>query len=124
MTALSVMNPFSNSARCFAIVPVLLLGFCGCVSSPNADGKLSKAAKLHDRAITFHERRCLSVASTFYRHVLALDQPKEPSVAQVAAVMKFAPRLYTTPNEFFPLADVAAVIHPDKPLIGYHLFWG
>src|SRR5262245_8607654 len=120
------MTLLLNFAQRMAILSLLLFAAfsTGCVSSPDSNSSLSKAAKLNERAIAFHERRCLNDASTFYRQVLALDPPKEPSPAQLAAVMKFAPRLYTTPNEFFPLTDVAAVIHPDRPLIGYHLFWG
>jgi hypothetical protein len=120
------MTRIHGAARRLKIFPALLLGFslAGCVSSPKATKPTSKIDKLNERAIAFHERRCLNDASTFYRQVLALDPPKEPSPAQIAAVMKFAPRLYTIAHEFFPLNDVVAIIHPDKPIIGYHLFWG
>ena len=26
-------------------------------------------------------------------------------------------------GEYFPLKDIVAIIHPDKPVIAYHLFW-
>lgn len=35
-----------------------------------------------------------------------------------------APVLRVHPAEFFPLRDVVAVLHPEYPVIGYHLFWG
>jgi hypothetical protein len=38
-------------------------------------------------------------------------------------VLRFAPRLYTTPTELFPLKDCAAILHPTERLIAYHLFW-
>jgi hypothetical protein len=38
-------------------------------------------------------------------------------------ILKFAPRLHTVKGEFFPLKDIVAVMHPDRPVIAYHLFW-
>jgi hypothetical protein len=38
-------------------------------------------------------------------------------------VRRFAPRLYTTPTEFFQLKDFAAVLHPTHRQIAYHFFW-
>jgi hypothetical protein len=55
--------------------------------------------------------------------VLALEPPKEPNPEQVMLALKFVPRLYTVPGEFFPLIQIVAIIHPTKPIIGYHLFW-
>ena len=37
--------------------------------------------------------------------------------------MLFAPRLVLVRGEFFPLKDIAAILHPEKPIIAYHLFW-
>jgi len=34
-----------------------------------------------------------------------------------------APTLYVQHDEPFPLVRVAAVVHPTRPLIGYHLLW-
>ena len=70
-----------------------------------------------------HDKRCLNEASGFYREARALDPPATPSSDQEALIMKFAPRLQTVPGEFFPLKDIVAVIHPDRPIIAYHLFW-
>src|SRR5262249_23488311 len=38
-------------------------------------------------------------------------------------VRRFAPRVYTTPTEFFPLKDFAVIVHPSERLIAYHFFW-
>jgi hypothetical protein len=70
-----------------------------------------------------HDNRCLNDASGFYRDALTLDPPVALSEEQTALIMKFAPRLHTVPGEFFPLKDIVAVVHPDRPIIGYHLFW-
>lgn len=73
--------------------------------------------------MAFHERRCLKDASALYQKVLARDPPADPTPEQSAAARKFLPRFFTTPNEFFPLNDLVVVVHPDKPIIAYHLFW-
>src|SRR5712672_558007 len=56
-----------GQARRVKVFPALLLGFslAGCVSSPKATKPMSKIAKLNERAIAFHERRCLNNASVF-----------------------------------------------------------
>jgi hypothetical protein len=94
------------------------------VGTSQPEASISKAGKLNARAMAFHERRCLDDASELYRKILALAPPAAPSPDQVAAVLRYAPRLYTVAGEFFPLSDVAAIVYPDKPVIGYHLFWG
>ncbi|HRE84367.1 MAG TPA: hypothetical protein PLN52_25220, partial [Opitutaceae bacterium] len=40
-----------------------------------------------------------------------------------ALVMRYAPRLFHPEGEFFGLKDAVAVLHPEKPVIAYHLFW-
>ena len=34
-----------------------------------------------------------------------------------------APTLYLQPDETFPLSRVAAIVHPTRPIIAYHLLW-
>ena len=68
-------------------------------------------------------RRSLDEASDGYESVLELDPPRDPSAAQRALVQRLAPRVLTTETEPFVLRDVAAVLHPDAPVIAYHLFW-
>jgi len=70
-----------------------------------------------------HRKRCLSEASAAYTRLLERDRPADPTAEQRALIFKFAPRLYLVDGEFFPLKDIVAILHPDRPVIGYHLFW-
>jgi hypothetical protein len=45
----------------------------------------------------------------------------DDSVARLARAL--APTLYVQPDEPFPLVRVAAVVHPTRPVIAYHLLW-
>ncbi len=83
----------------------------------------AEQAEWNDRAMADHERRRLDEASAGYARVLAASPPAEPTEAQWRRIRKFAPRLYTTASEPFPLKDFAAVMHPSLPWISYHLFW-
>jgi hypothetical protein len=62
-------------------------------------------------------------AGELYKRVLELAPAEEPNDRDISYIRKFCPILLTTPLECFPLKDVAAVHHPTRPLIGYHLFW-
>jgi hypothetical protein len=93
------------------------------VGSALADPIETAAPALNEQAIAAHRQRNLGEASRFYARVLKLDSPVEPTAAQRALVLKFAPRLHTVSGEFFPLKNIAALVHPDRPVIGYHLFW-
>ncbi|MEO6725776.1 MAG: tetratricopeptide repeat protein [Blastocatellia bacterium] len=81
------------------------------------------AAAHHERGVEYHQRRCLDDASREYAEALRLDPPRELTAEEWALVRRFAPRAYTTPNEFFPLKDFAAILHPTERLIAYHFFW-
>ena len=81
------------------------------------------AAALNEQAQAAHRQRRLNEASKLYGQLLQLDPPAEPSARQKELVLRFAPRIHTVAGEFFPLKDVVAIIHPDKPVIGYRLFW-
>lgn len=78
---------------------------------------------LNDEAQAAHGKRNLGEASALYKRILAVDAPQEPTAAQRALVLKFAPRLHNVPREFFPLKDIVALLHPERPVIAYHLFW-
>lgn len=78
---------------------------------------------LNTRAQAAHGKRDLGTASALYRQILAQEPPVEPTAAQRARVVKFAPRLHLVAGEFFPLKDIVAILHPERPVIGYHLFW-
>jgi hypothetical protein len=54
---------------------------------------------------------------------LELEPPRDPAPVELQLVRRFAPRVYTTSTEFFPLKDFAAILHPDGRLIAYHFFW-
>jgi hypothetical protein len=112
---------YSLAASLVLITNMFLSG--GCASSHTLQTENSHAAKLEASGMAFHERRCLNDAARFYERVLALEPPKEPNPEQVMLALKFVPRLYTVPGEFFPLIQIVAIIHPTKPIIGYHLFW-
>jgi tetratricopeptide (TPR) repeat protein len=70
-----------------------------------------------------HYRKELWQAGAYYQRALALEPPAGLTEAETAAVLRYAPVLYTTPDEFFQLLDVVAIKHPLRPLIAYHLFW-
>jgi hypothetical protein len=78
---------------------------------------------LNTQAQAAHARRNLGDATPLYQKLLAADPPAGVTPEQRALVLKFAPRLHLVPGEFFPLKDIAAIVHPDKPIIAYHLFW-
>ena len=84
---------------------------------------LEAVTRLHDRGVEFHLQRRLDEAAREYGKVLALDPPRAPGAGERALILRFAPRVYTVPGEFFPLKDAAAVLHPSERLIAYHLFW-
>ena len=77
----------------------------------------------HQAGVAFHLQRRLDEASREYARALALDPPRELSREEWQLVRRFAPRLYVTASEFFPLKDFAAVLHPSRRLIAYHFFW-
>jgi len=70
-----------------------------------------------------HAHRRLAEASTHYAQALALDPSTPASPADSDRVRQLAPQLLLHRSEPFRLKDVAAVVHPDRPWIGYHLFW-
>lgn len=95
-----------------------------CAAPPAAPAaNPGRAAAHHDRAVAFHLRRALDDASAEYAAVLEHDQPRDPTPAERRIVERLAPRVFVTRREPFALRDVAAIVHPDRPLIAYHLFW-
>ncbi|WP_414662463.1 hypothetical protein [Horticoccus sp. 23ND18S-11] len=70
-----------------------------------------------------HGKRDLGTASALYQQLLTAEPPATPTDEQRAWVTRFAPRLHMVPREFFPLKDIVAIVHPEKPIIAYHLFW-
>ena len=48
---------------------------------------------------------------------------QEERLAPFGLAMRFAPRLYTNPTEPYCIRDLIVVIHPQRPLIAYHILW-
>jgi len=71
----------------------------------------------------YHLMRRLMEASSKYEIVLRLDPPQIPSEEFFKLSLKYAPRIFVNPKEYFKLKDLVAVIHPIKPIIAYNLFW-
>ena len=71
----------------------------------------------------YHLMRRLTEASSEYEMVLKLDPPGLASEDDLKLANRYAPRLFINPEEFFDLKDLSAVIHPEKPIIAYNLFW-
>jgi len=46
---------------------------------------------------------------------------KLPDLYQLA--IRFAPRLYVNSKEPYNIKDLIVIIHPQKPLIAYHILW-
>lgn len=62
-------------------------------------------------------------AGFWYGCLLEQEQQHAVSAELADLVLKLAPELYLVESEPFVLQDCVAVIHPEKPLIAYHLFW-
>lgn len=71
----------------------------------------------------YHLDGQLRRAGQAYRRALELEPLLMLTEREAAAIRRHCPLLLTTEAECFPLKDIAAVHHPAKPLIGYHLFW-
>ena len=71
----------------------------------------------------YHLLRRLMEASSEYEIVLRLDPPQTPSEEFFKLSLKYVPRIFVNPKEYFKLKDLVAVIHPIKPIIAYNLFW-
>jgi len=87
------------------------------------DDSIALATDRNHRAVGFHEKRRLGEASALYAEVLHLDPPRQPTTVELSLIKKHTPILYVTPNEPLPLQDFAVVLHPEQPLIAYHMFW-
>ena len=82
-----------------------------------------KAAEHHEAGIAHHLERSLDRASAEYDRALSLDPPRTPSADDRRRLLDFAPRVFVTANEPFALKDAAAILHPERRLVAYHLFW-
>lgn len=97
----------------------LALAFAAVARTAAADDIVA----LNTQAQVAHGKRDLGTASGLYKQILAQEPPVAADERHRARVLKFAPRLQQVRDEFFPLKDIVAIIHPERPVIGYHLFW-
>lgn len=116
-------------ARLIALLAVLAVSSLGgCMRTPVSPAResrdLTNPGALNSLAAAHHNRGQLQAASETYRHLLKLEPPAAPSAEQRERALRYTPRLFVTPTEYFPLEDAVAVLHPTRPLVGYHLFWG
>lgn len=109
------MRPSHLPTALLLVLPTLPLA-AGDASPPDL-------ATINAQARVAHGKRNLGDATTLYKQLLAAEPPTPPNDAQRALALKFAPRLHQVADEFFPLKDIVAILHPDKPIIAYHLFW-
>jgi hypothetical protein len=107
---LSLLIPAEVSSQRAELVPQ-----CSCTSL--------EAVEANREAMEDHSRRRLQDASEGYAEALQLAPPRDASIAEQAQIFRFAPRLFVTPKEPFPLKDAAAIVHPRGDWIAYHLFW-
>jgi hypothetical protein len=105
--------------RRFSLLALAILP--AAASSPAAD--LAALEAINTQARAAHGKRNLGDATPLYQQLLTAEPPAAPTADQRALVLKFAPRLQRVANEFFPLKDIVAILHPEKPVIAYHLFW-
>jgi hypothetical protein len=89
------------------------------ISAPVQDA----AGQHHQRGVEFHLKRCLDQASQEYAAALEIEPPREATAAQISLARRFLPRLFTTRSEPFRLWDFAVILHPNRRLVAYHLFW-
>jgi tetratricopeptide (TPR) repeat protein len=74
-------------------------------------------------ANAYHLQRRLDEAAVQYAELLRLRPATLPKREQEDAILRFAPRIFQTASDPFPLKDVVAVHHPVEPMIAYHFFW-
>ncbi len=103
---------------------LLVMAAAWSASPPQAEQRVTQTAEAHhQRGVERHLRRSLDDASREYARALELDPPRELTADEWSLVRRFAPRIYVTPTEFFPLKDFAVILHPTNRLIAYHFFW-
>lgn len=119
-------STFDMSYRYLAINGAAVAGETGeesgCATPARAADPAS-AAPHHERAVEFHLRRSLDEASEEYAATLEIDPPRPPNAMERRIAERLAPRVFVTRAEPFALRDVVAIIHPDAPIIAYHLLW-
>jgi hypothetical protein len=124
---------YRSTARvCLLGVLFILAGFVEAARSPSAAQgsapaqaqRVEETAEFHHQlGVAYHLRRSLEDASREYTRALELDPARSLTDEEWQLARRFAPRVYVTPSEFFPLKDFAVILHPTERLIAYHFFW-
>jgi hypothetical protein len=118
------LTPPNRSSFPAALAVAAVIGMAAAASGQTYPTVRPDGAALHSwLGVEYHENRRLNEASREYARALALDPGRELTADEWTLARRFAPRLMTTPTEFFGLKDAAVVMHPDRRLIAYHLFW-
>lgn len=81
------------------------------------------AESRYEAAMALHRQGNLAEARRIYRLLLDEDGTRPPTAEEEALAYDFAPTLYVTPREPFPLKDLVVIGHLQRPLLAYHLFW-
>ncbi|WP_063847488.1 metallophosphoesterase family protein [Bacillus sp. FJAT-28004] len=71
----------------------------------------------------YHSHGSFPEAGFWYGCLLEQGPQHTVSAELADLVSRLAPELYLVESEPFALQDCVAVIHPEMPLIAYHLFW-
>jgi hypothetical protein len=108
--------------RCLLVFGGVAAALVGVVAAPPAEPR-ADAAFHHWLGVEFHLQRRLDDAALGYARALALDPPRDATLEEEQLVRRFLPRLQTNAAEPFALKDVAVVLHPERRVIAYHLFW-
>ena len=109
--------------RPWFLCAAIFAALTGCKSAPGSDSE-ARLQRISTRATADHELRRLNEASAGYVNLLAAEPPRDPTPAEWELLRRCCPLLRGHPAEFFPLNDFVALLHPTRPWIGFHLFWG
>ncbi len=104
---------------------ILALGVAvltGCQSS-SLPAESESLARLNAQGRAAHDQRRLNEASEAYSKLLRADVPRPPTLAELELIHRCCPLIRRHADEFFPLEDFVALLHPRRPWIGFHLFW-
>jgi hypothetical protein len=106
-----------------AVVSLILVAGCTWDIGKLMNKDVSVVEEKNAQALAHHLEKRLKDAFQLYAEVLKLDPPRQPTAKELERAKRYAPLLYTTPTEPLPLKDVVVIIHPEQPIIAYHLFW-
>ena len=128
---MSILSVFVTSVARSVFTALMVISLCFYAvrimaesAGSNQSQRVEETAEFHHQlGVAYHLRRCLDDASREYARTLELDPPRNLNDEEWKLARRFAPRIYVTGSEFFPLKDFAVVIHPTERLIAYHFFW-